>query len=202
METTFTRMPGHAQYEYLLILNPHEELRNRIEKSRAELVSNYQISQPQPGKPNVSLVAFTASGMMEEKIINRLQMITMEEKPFVVELQDFGSYPMHAIFIRIANQPRVLQLIKKLKQARLLMKASGKDPHFLLDPHMALAGRLPKEKYLEAMKEYLHKKFTGRFLADGCLLLRRGRYEKSYQVIRRFNFECIPVSTAQGVLFR
>lgn len=201
METSFMQKPGQPLYEYLLVLNPHEELRNRIEKCRSELVSNYHISQPPPGRPNISLVTFKASKMMEEKIINRLQMITMEEKPFMVELQDFGSYPMHAIFIRIANQPRVLQLIKKLKQARLLMKVSGEDPHFLLDPHMALAGRLPKEKYLEAMKAYLHKKFTGRFWADNCLLLRRARHEKRYQVIRRFNFECIPVSTAQGVLF-
>jgi len=201
MKTTFMQMPGHKSYEYLLVLNPHEELRNKIEKSRSELVTHYHITQPPPGRPNVSLVKFTATQMMEEKIINRLQLITMEEKPFVVELQDFGSYPMHAIYIHLANQPRVLQLIKNLKQARLLMKAAGEDPHFLLDPHIALAGRLPKEKYLEAMKEYLHKKFTGRFMADHCLLLKRAKYEKKYQVIRRFDFECIPVSTAQGVLF-
>ena len=194
-------MPGHKSYEYLLVLNPHEELRNKIEKSRSELVTHYHITQPPPGRPNVSLVKFKATQMMEEKIINRLQLITMEEKPFVVELQDFGSYPMHAIYIHLANQPRVLQLIKNLKQARLLMKAAGEDPHFLLDPHIALAGRLPKEKYLEAMKEYLHKKFTGRFMADHCLLLKRAKQEKKYQVIRRFDFECIPVSTAQGVLF-
>ena len=172
-------MPGYRMYEYLLVLDPHEELRNRIEKSRKELVDGYHIIQPPPGRPNVSLVRFSATQMMEERIIHRLQQIAMEEKPFVVELKDFGSYPMHAIFIRIANQQRVLELIKNLKSARLLMKAAGEDPHFLLDPQIALAGRIPKEKYLEAMKEYLHKKFTGRFLADAFLLLKRAKNEKS-----------------------
>lgn len=196
------QLPGLYLYEYLLVIDPHEELRHRIEKCREVLTEKYHIIQPQTGRPNVSLVRFSAMKMMEEKIIQRLQLIAMEEKPFVIELNDYGSYPMHAMFIRIANQPRVLQLIKNLKQARRLMKASGEDPHFLQDPNIALAGRIPKEKYLEAMKEYLHKKFSGRFLADSFLLLKRAKNEKRYQVVKRFEFQCLPVSTAQGVLFK
>lgn len=200
MDISF-QLPGHRLYEYLLVIDPHETLRQKIEKNRQALMEKYHILQPQTGRPNVSLVRFTSLQMMEEKIIQRLQLVAMAEKPFVIELQDYGSYPMHAIFIRIANQPRVLQLIKNLKQARRLMKAAGDDPHFLLDPHIALAGRIPKEKYLEAMKEYGHKKFTGRFVADAMLLLRRPKNEKRYQIVKRFEFECLPVSTAQGVLF-
>lgn len=202
METTLTQMPGYRLYEYLLILNPHEELRHKIEKARKELQETYHILQPHTGRPNITLVRFTATKAMEEKIINRLQQVAMAEKPFIVELRDFGSYPMHAIFIRIANQPRVLQLIKKLKQARMLMKASGEDPHFLLDPQIALAGRIPKEKYLEAMKQYLKKSFTGRFLADAFLLLRKSKNEKRYEIVRRFEFEYLPVNAEQGNLFQ
>lgn len=200
MDTSFS-LPAYRLYEYLLVIDPHEELRHKIEKSRQQLINNYNIVQPQTGRPHVTLVRFTARQAMEEKIINRLQLISMAEKPFVVELQDFGSYPMHAVFIKIANQPRVLQLIKNLKQARRLMKAAGDDPHFLQDPQIALAGRLHKDKYIELMKEYLHKKFTGRFYADAMLLLRRLKNEKRYQIVRRFEFECLPVTTAQGVLF-
>jgi len=32
-------------------------------------------------------------------------------------------------------------------------------------------------------------------------LLRRPKNEKRYQIVRRFEFECLPVTTAQGVLF-
>ncbi len=195
-------LPGYKLNEYLLILNPPEELRNKIEKSRKELVEKYHLQQPFTGRPNISLVRFSATQMMEDKIINRLQLIAMEEKPFIAELKDFGSYPMHAIFIRIANQPRVLQLIKNLKQARALMKAAGEDPHYLLDPQIALAGRITKEKYLEIMKEYLHKKFTGRFVANAFTLLKRAKNERRYEVVKRFVFEYLPVSAAQGVLFQ
>ncbi len=202
MDNPLLPTPDKTVNDYLLILNPHEALRNKIEKTRNELLEKYRLNLPPAGKPNVSLVKFSASAQMEEKIINRLQLITMEEKPFVVELRDYGSYPMHAIFIRIANQPRVLQLIKKLKQSRTLMKVSGADPHFLLDPQIALAGRLQKEKYLEAIKEYDEKKFSGRFLADYCLLLTRRKNEKMYRVLKRFEFECVPGPVAQGILFR
>lgn len=194
-------LPGHQLYEYLLVIDMHEELRHKIEKSRLQLIEKYNIIQPQAGRPNVSLVRYTAIKIMEQKIVDRLLLIAMEEKPFVIELQDYGSYPMHAIFINIVNQPRVLQLIKNLKQARRLMKAGGEDPHFLLDPNIALAGRIPKEKYLTAMKEYLHKKFTGRFIADAYLLLKRAKNEKRYQIVRRFEFQCLPISMVQGILF-
>ena len=200
MDTT-RHLPGQHLYEYLLVISPHEELRHQIEKSRLQLTEKYHINQPQPGRPHVSLVRFTAVHMMEEKIIDRLQIIAMAENPFLIALQDYDGYPMHAIFIKITNQPGVLKLIKNLKQARRLMKAAGDDPHFLRDPQIALAGRLPKEKYLEIMKEYLHKKFTGRFFADALLLLRRPATEKQYQIVRRFEFACLPVTTAQGFLF-
>jgi 2'-5' RNA ligase len=194
-------IPGYRLYEYLLVIDPHEELRHKIEKSRLQLTEKYRVQQPQTGRPHISLVRFTAVNRMEDRIINRLQLIAMAEKPFQVELQDYGSYPMHAVFIKIANQPRVLELIKNLKQARRLLKAAGDDPHFLQDPQIALAGRIPKDKYLELMKEYLHKKFTGRFYADAMLLLRRPVQEKRYQIVKRFEFACLPVTTAQGVLF-
>jgi len=194
-------IPCYRLYEYLLVIDPHEELRHKIEKSRLQLTEKYRVQQPQTGRPHISLVRFTAVSKMEDRIINRLQLIAMAEKPFLVELQDYGSYPMHAVFIKIANQPRVLELIKNLKQARPLLKAAGDDPHFLQDPQIALAGRIPKNKYLELMKEYLHKKFTGRFYADAMLLLRRPAHEKRYQIVKRFEFACLPVTTAQGVLF-
>lgn len=200
MEPTSLHPQGRRVHEYLLILNPNEGLRHKIEKCRQELTEKYLLHQPQTGRPHISLARFMAPANMEDKIMQRLQMIAMGEKPFLVELKDYGSYPMHAIFIRIANQPRVLQLIQHIKDARRLMKMAGEDPFFIQDPNIALAGRIPKEKYLEAMKEYLHKKFTGRFVADAFLLLKRPVHEKRFRIAGRFSFECLPV-TAQGTLF-
>ncbi len=200
MEMPFS-IPSQQRYEYVLVIDMPKELRHKIEKSRLQLTENYHIVQPQPGRPHVSLVRFTALKVMEEKNVSRLQLIAMAEKPFEIKLRDYGSYPLHAIFIEITNQERVLQLIKNLKQARPLMKTAGSEPYFMEDPQIILAGRLPREKYLEAMKEYLHKKFTAQFLAEGFLMLKRAEGEKRFQIVKRFEFQCLPISTAQGVLF-
>ena len=201
METSLFHMPGYRQNEYLLLLDVPEVLRHKIEKARTELLEKYLIPQPPTGRPHVALVRFVIPEMMEEKILYRLQTIVMAEKPFLVELNNYGSYPMHSIYINIASQNRVLELIKTLKQARRLMKGGTDDPHFLLDPTIPLAGRIDKKIYIEAVKEYAQKHFTGKFIADAILLLRRESGEKKYQVLRRLEFQNLPVNAAQGNLF-
>lgn len=195
------QLPGLHLYEYLLVIELPAALRERVEQTREELAARFRIDQPPTGKPNVCLARFSAMKMTEEKIVKRLGAIANAEKPFTIELKDFGSYPMHAVFIRIANQQRVLQLIKNLKKARVLMKAGGEDPHFLQDPNIALAGRMEKDKYLEAIKEYERNSFSAHFTASSFLLIKRSKHEKKYEVVNRFGFQCLPVRSAQGVLF-
>lgn len=138
---------------------------------------------------------------MEKKIINKLRQVVFKERPFMVELRDYGSYPMHALFIEIENQEKILALIKNLKQARQLMKAGADEPHFLIDPQMVLAGRLPGEKFIDIMKEYEHKRFAADFLADSFLLLKKNEKEKRYEVVKRFEFEDSTKKVLQKQLF-
>ena len=194
-------MPGYRVNEYLLVLDIPEVLRHKIERARKDLLEKYLIVQPATGRPHVALARFVLPEMLEEKMLYRLQVIAMAEKPFLVELKDYGSYPMHSIYINIANQQRVLELIKSLKQARRLMKQGEQDPHFLQDPAIPLAGRIDKKIYVEAMKEYSHKHFSGKFVADAMLLLKRKAGEKKYMVLRRMEFQNLPVNAAQGNLF-
>lgn len=193
--------PGLQLYEYMLVTEIPEPQRLEIEKERLGLTERYRIQQPQTGRPNISLARFKAVKAMEEKILYRLQVIASAEKPFTLELHDYEGYPMHAIFIQIANQQRVLDLIKNLKKARALMKAAGDEPHFMLDPQIALAGRLANDKYIEIMKEYEHKKFTAGFIVDNFLLLRRAADEQRYRLVKRFELGWLQVIEKQGVLF-
>lgn len=201
METSLFHMPGYRMNEYLLVLDIPEVLRYKIEKARKELLEKYLIPQPPTGRPHVALARFVVPEMMEEKMLYRLQVIAMAEKPFLVELNNYGFYPMHSIYINIGNQQRVLELIKNLKHARRLMKHGEQDPHFLLDPTIPLAGRIDKKIYVEAIKEYTYKHFSGKFVADSMLILKRKAGEKKYQVLKRMEFQNLPVNSAQGNLF-
>ena len=54
---------------------------------------------------------------------------------------------------------------------------------------------------LEAMQEYAHLSFHGKFIADACWLLKKDANGKRYQILRRFSFDCVPAQQ-QGLLFK
>jgi hypothetical protein len=66
---------------------------------------------------------------------------------------------------------------------------------------LTIARKLQPWQYEKGWLEYSNKNFTGRFIADGMLLLKRPLDEKKYQVVQRFEFQNLPVTTKQGELF-
>jgi len=203
MQLTGITMPGYRVYEYLLVLNPHEELRNRIMQVKKEFYSAYKASAAMGGKPHVTLVNFLQYEMMEERLINRLKMIAMGYYPIKLELKDYGSFPSHTIYINITSKLPVQNLVKEIRSgAQRLMKLNDDNkPHFIMEPHITVARKLLPWQYEKGWLEYSNKHFTGRFIADGMLLLKRPVDEMKYQVVERFEFQNLPVSTKQGELF-
>lgn len=203
MELTGITLPGYRVYEYLLVLSPHEELWNKIMKVKEDFADKYQAEYAKWGKPHVTLVNFVQYEMMEERIKNRLQVLGMGITPFKVELKEFGSFPSHTIYINVASKVPVQGLVKEIRtQAQRLMKLNDDNkPHFILEPHLTIARKLKPWQYEKGWLEYSNKDFTGRFIADSMLFLRRPVGEMKYQVVKRFDFQNMPVSTKQGELF-
>jgi 2'-5' RNA ligase len=139
--------------------------------------------------------------MMEERIANRLKMIAMAMPAFKVELKDFGSFPSHTIYVNIESKAGIQMLVKSLKPAQTLLKTKEQKPHFLEEFHITVARKLLPWQYEKAWLEYSHKHFTGRFIANSMLLLRRPEGHKSYQPVQKFEFLNMPVVTTQGKLF-
>ncbi|MBA2249243.1 MAG: 2'-5' RNA ligase family protein [Chitinophagaceae bacterium] len=202
MKNNLSIMPGYRYNEYLLILNPHEELRNKIAQIKKEFHDKYQAASALYGKPHITLTTFTQLEMMEEKIVSRLKTIAMGYVPFKVELKDYGSFPSHTIYINVESKQQVQNLVKELKDAQRLMKLNKDNkPHFIDDPYIPIARKLLPWQYEQGWQEYAHRHFTGRFIADNMLLIKRKAGEKGYQIVQRFEFMNLPVSTKQGELF-
>ena len=200
--TTVT-IPGYRIFEYLLVLNPHEELRSKIMKVRQEFNDQYKVSTVLGGKPNIILANFLQYEMMEERLINRLKVVAMGFHPIKVELRDFGSFPSHTIYIDVVSKVPVQTLVKEIRKEtqRLMRLNNDNKPHFILEPHLTIARKLQPWQYEKGWLEYSNKNFTGRFIADGMLLLKRPLDEKKYQVVQRFEFQNLLVTTKQGELF-
>ncbi|MEI9947080.1 MAG: 2'-5' RNA ligase family protein [Chitinophagaceae bacterium] len=203
MKTIINTIPGYRVYEYLLVLSPHEELWNRIMKVKEEFAEKFQSDHARWGKPHITLTNFVQYEMMEERILNRLRIVAMGSTPFKVELKDFGSFPSHTIYINVLSKVPVQTLIKIIRSdTQKLMKLDDENkPHFIMEPHLTIARKLQPWQYEKGWLEYSNKYFTGRFIADSMLLLRRPVGEMKYQIVKRFEFQNMPVTTKQGDLF-
>lgn len=196
-------IPGYRVYEYLLVLHPHEELRQKIMKVKQHFYETYQSTAAMGGKPHITLVNFLQYEMMEERLVNRLKLIAMGVHPLKVELRDYGSFPAHTIYINVVSKIPIQTLVKQVRtEAQRLMKLNEENkPHFILEPFISIGRKLLPWQYEKGWLEYSHKHFTGRFIADGMLLLKRPLGELKYQIVQRFEFQHLPVTTKQGELF-
>jgi 2'-5' RNA ligase len=195
--------PGYKIYEYLLVLNPHEELRNKVMDVKKLFADKYKAETAVYSKPHLTLVNFVQYSMVEERLLNRLNAIAMGYHPIKIELKDYGSFPSHTIYINITSKVPIQDLVKQIRtEAQQLMKLNNDNkPHFIMEPHVTVARKLQPWQYEKGWLEYSNKSFTGRFIADAMLLLKRPVGEMRYQIVQRFGFQNLPVTTTQGSLF-
>src|SRR6476620_4582109 len=208
MQVSGITMPGYRVYEYLVVLDPHEELSTRIIREKKDFFEVYKALTAIGGKPHVTLVNFLQYELMEERLVNRLKTVAMGYYPIKVELKDYGRFPSHTIYINVTSKLPVQNLVKEIRaQSQRLMKLNDDNkPHFILEPYIPIARKLLPWQYEKGWLEYSNKHFTGRFIADGMLLLKRPAGETAgprmkYQVVEKFQFQNLPVVTKQGELF-
>ncbi|MDB5249585.1 MAG: hypothetical protein JWQ40_3979 [Segetibacter sp.] len=201
MKDEMLALPGYRICEYLLVLQPHEELLNKVMQFKKEFAEKYEAPSAAFGKPQITVARFSQLQMMEERICNRLKMIGMAMPAFKVELKDFGSFPSHTIYINVDTKVATRLLIKHLKTAQQLLKTKEQKPYFIEEPHLTIARQLLPWQFEKGWLEYSNRHFTGRFIANSMVLLRRPEGAKSYQPVKRFEFLNMPVVTRQGVLF-
>jgi 2'-5' RNA ligase len=196
-------MPGYRINEYLLVLSPSEELWQKITRIKNEFADKYKNEIAKFTKPHISLINWISLELMEERMMHRLQTISMGITPFKVELRDYGSFPSHTIFINVVSKVSIQSLVREMKQAQRLMTLNRENkPHFIDTPHISICRKLKPWQYEEGWLEFSHRQFTGRFIADSMLLLKRPVGQKGkFQIAKRFEFQNLPVTTKQGNLF-
>lgn len=201
MELNKQLLPGYRLCDYMIVIDPGEDISEKVMKVREKFNADYKI-QAVPWKPNLLLASFKQYSMAEERIANKLKVVAMGHYPFKVELKDYGSFPSHSIYIQITSKLPVQDLVRKVRsEAQALMKLGEEKPYFSMEPHMMIAKKLKPWQYEKGWLEYAQRHFTGRFIAAEMLLLKRYEGGKSWQVANHFKFENLPVEIKQGELF-
>lgn len=196
----FEKQPMPA--EYMIVLSPHEDLHQKIGKIKREFAERYENPMAAALKPHISILRFMQYEMKEQLLCNRLRTLALALPPFRLELDGFGGFPSHTIFIRVKTQEPVKAIGKKLRQAQSLMTINKDNkPHFLNEPHIAVARKLLPWQYEKGWQEFEQRHFTASFIAEELLFLKRAAGSKAWQVAERFRMMNLPVETKQGDLF-
>lgn len=196
-------MPGYRVFEYLIVMNPHRELSDKIAEIRRDFYKEYKLPGLPSSKANLALVKFEQLEMAESRIVNKLHTIAMGFPPFKVELKDFGSFPSHTIYLTVTSKVPVQNLIKLIRSEaqRLMRHDPDTPPHFMMEPHFTIGMKLKPWQYEKAWLAYSNKHFAGKFIADEMILLKRVEGERNWREVSRFKFENLPITTRQGELF-
>jgi 2'-5' RNA ligase len=193
--------PGYRLNEYKLVIPLPDALQQKISAIRTEFGENYSY-KPDQGRVHITLVMFSQLEMMEDKIKQRLKSISMGEAPFKIELRDYGDYPSHTIYINIATREPVKKLMRSVREIQNILRTDKEHKaHFLQDPVLSIARKLKPWQYEKAWLEYSHRQFTGRFIADALLLLKRPEGSIPWQIVERMELQNLPVIIRQGGLF-
>ena len=192
--------PGYRLVDYQVVITPHEDLRNRILAVKKEISDKYNL-QYFRSKPHITLVRFKVWEMMEEKIMNQLKVVAMGTPPFKMHLKDFGSFPTHTIFIKAESQVPIQQMQMALRCIKKLARTQDHEPHFLNEPFISIAQKIPSEVFDKAWPEYSHRHFTAHFIADHMTVLKRKEGDMGFRIVDNLQFENLPVYVKQGDLF-
>ena len=203
MATTGNMIPGYRVWEYMLVIRPHEELQQRIAVLRQSFSKEYKVEGKPSAHAQLVLASFNQYEMMEDRICNRLQHVAMACPPFRVELNDYGSFPAHTIYIHVATRAPLQELVRTIRSetGRLMKRADDQKPHFITDPHITMGTKLKPWQYEKGWLEYHRRSFHGKFIAAEMILLRRAEGEARFHPYRQFEFRNLPVVTKQGELF-
>ncbi|HSK12150.1 MAG TPA: 2'-5' RNA ligase family protein [Phnomibacter sp.] len=193
--------PVYPIDQYLLIIRPSLPVEQRIRRLKNEIREAFDLKVHNMQGGYVLLARFSQYALLENKMTDKLRLIAMEARPFLVELKDYYSHPDHVVGLRVANPAGIQALQKALRQDQRLLHVPGHSAYFNPHPAVALASRLQPEQYGAIWKKYKNRHFHAKFVADNMVLLRKRAGDSRWIVVDQMTLQNLPVSSRQGVLF-
>lgn len=193
----------YAISEYLLIIHPNEDISDRISFIKKEFSDVYQKTDAAFGKPHITIANFLQYQMIEPKIITRLHAVAATCSHTKIELNNFGSFPTHTIYVNVTSKIPFQQIVKNIRQhtQQLFKLNNDNKPHYILEPHIPIARKLLPWQYEKAWTEYQYLHFRGTFIANEMQLLKKELNNTKYKTIASFSFLGQTAAVTQGALF-
>lgn len=174
--------------KYFIALVPpspiYEQAAQWKEYFKVEFNSKAALNSP----PHITLhMPFEWKSAKEDKLIEQLTIFSAAQKPFEMELKNFGSFPPRVIFINVVDNPALTHLQAALtrfcKTELNLFNANRLDQPY--HPHLTVAFRdLKKTAFPKAWEFVRALDFNARFTCRHVVLLKHNG--KLWQEIKSF----------------
>jgi 2'-5' RNA ligase len=189
--------------KYLLLLQPDAAINEKIMEIKKTFATQYKLPEAAKAKPHITLLKFSQVEAWEQKIIHRLGNIANSQAPIKIELQNFGSFPTHTIYINVTTKTPIQDLVKNIRTnvQKLLKLDKDHKPHFILESHITIARKLLPWQYEQGWLAYSHAHFTGRFIVKNMLLLKKNEKDIYWKICANFLFANEKTKPLQTTLF-
>lgn len=185
-----------AFFEYLLLLSPTSVISEDINGFKTLFSENYGCSNATKSKPHLTLIHFLQVESAEFRIINCLDKFARFIPPIPIELNGFGQFPSHTIYVKPVAPDAIIQLVKEMrtKFQRLLKNAENIKPIFITEPHLTISKSMTPAQFENAWAVWEKETYSASFVANEMILLKRkvttGDHKPlgKYRPIQHFSF--------------
>ncbi len=183
-------------FEYLLLLSPTSVISEEINGFKALFNEHYGCSNATKSKPHLTLIHFLQVESAEFRIINCLDKFAKFVQPIPIELNGFGQFQSHTIFVKPVSPYAIIQLVKDMrtKFQRLLKHAVNIKPDFITAPHITISRSMTAAQFENAWAVWEKETYSASFVANEMTLLRRAvatadfKPLGKYKAIQHFSF--------------
>jgi len=183
-------------FEYLLLLSPTSVISEEINGFKALFNENYGCSNATKSKPHLTLIHFLQVESAEFRIINCLDKFAKFVQPIPIELNGFGKFASHTIFVKPVSPDAIVQLVKDMRtKFQQLLKHTVKiKPDFITTPHITISRSMTETQFEDAWAVWEKETYSASFVATEMTLLRRAvatadcRPLGKYKPIQHFSF--------------
>lgn len=171
-----------SMYEYLLLINPSEQVRNEVMEIKNTFNDRFHHIQAVESKPHITLINFGEDVAKEEILVIRIGEVVKFHQPFDVVLNGINHFEPHTIFIDIVDKQPIIQLVKSMYETLKLER----NAFFSRKPHLTIAKGLNPDKFKDAMTEFSGITYSNSFFTDKIVLMKRKERFHKYEIVKEF----------------
>ncbi len=192
---------GFSLYEYLLIIEPNEQIQKQLRAFKQYFLKSYRYPNAIVSKGHITLMRFIQYDTYEPQIIKKLDQLASATLPFDIKLEGFGSFG-HTLFVDVKSIEPIRKLVaSRRSELRSLLNTKGYSTYFVTKPHVTIARNLTPSQNDAIWPTWNRTKYTGTFQAKNMILLKRKIGGHPYSVVRKFSFLGLLPRFTQGKLF-